>query len=378
MTPASLKWAFVSGIEANDTGTGRFMQHLQAAILREKRYDGTIVYCPKDKTLTPDMLNWLSTIPHVVVFHPQMLGVRDTLALMHQRAASGLTTHLYMLDNFFFCLRSYNHLDHETTPCLRCVGHGQGVKALEQGCRPWPAADALASVFITELHGLVTSGRVHLFAQNEKQIDLARQHFGPAAQITYAGLWCADWTAFVDQFLSNGKAEGDDLTPANPYDVVYHGSRDPAKGISWTLEVAAQTPDLRYLIPIDRGAITMSGPANVTIQSMKWESGLHQAVREARVVLAPSLWSSPCEGALIKNIVVAQAPAVVDVPSAFSSEIPPDVLLKLPAEPHAAASQLRDVVQGHWRPDPHCRLAWVQAFRAANDGVASRLLPAKS
>ena len=41
---------------------------------------------------------------------------------------------------------------------------------------------------------------------------------------------------------------------------------------------------------------------------MRWESGLHEAVRTANLVLSPSLWSSPCEGALIKNIVIAKAP----------------------------------------------------------------------
>lgn len=374
---SGLKWAFVSGIEANDTGTGRFMQHLQAAILRDKRYDGTIVYCPKDKTLTPDMLNWLSDIPHIVIFHPQMLGVRETIQLMQLRAAAGRTTHLYMLDNFFFCVRSYNHLDQEHAPCMRCVGPEQGMNAIAQNCRPWPAADALSPLFIAELHRLVEAGHVHLFAQNEKQIELARRHFGPQAQITYAGLWCADWTEFVDRFMTSGAAEGDSTTEASPFDVVYHGSRDPAKGLLWVLDLAAQCPELRVLIPLDRGALNFSGPPNASIQPMKWESGLHQAVRAAKLVLAPSLWSSPCEGALIKNIVVAKAAAVVDVPSAFSSEIPTDVVMRLPANTAEAAQAVRQALASQWRPNAAHRKSWVQHFRATNEDVANRLIPAK-
>lgn len=377
MSGAGLNWAFLSGIEANDTGTGRFMQHLQSAILSQRRYDGTVVYCPVGKTLTPDMMTWLAEIPRLVVFHPQMLGVRETLGLMNRRAEAGRITHLYMLDNFFFCVRSYNHLDHETAPCMRCVGPGQGTQALITGCRPWPAADPFAPEFISALHGLVARRAVHLFAQNSKQQELARRHFGPDAHITYAGLWCADWTTFVDAFFASGQAEGETVTADSAYDVVYHGSRDPAKGIGWVLQVAARTPELKYLIPIDRGAVNVSAPANVTVTSMRWESGLHAAVRSARMVLAPSLWSSPCEGALIKNIVVAKAPAVVDVPSAFSSEIPGDVLLRLPPGFDQAAGALRAAIAKPWRPDPAKRLRWVQQFRAANEDVASRLIADK-
>src|SRR5580704_4527589 len=111
MTASPFAWAFLSGIEANHTGTGRFMQHLQTAILKRGLVDGTIVYSPVGQSLSPEGLASMAAVPHLVAFHPQMLGVRDTLALMHRRAAAGRRTHLYMLDNFFFCLRSYNHLD---------------------------------------------------------------------------------------------------------------------------------------------------------------------------------------------------------------------------------------------------------------------------
>ena len=325
----SFDWAFVSGIEANTTGTGRFMQHLQAMILKRGKFDGTIVYCPDGRTLDGDTMKMLLEIPHVVVFHPQMLGARETLALMESRATAGRLTHLYLLDNSFFCLRSYNHLDADTGPCFRCVGEGQGVQAQLTGCRPWPAQDAFAAGFIAGLERLVRDGMVHLFAQNRGQIELAHRHFGLSAKIDYVGLWCADWAEYVDAFDTSGLAEADFVKPAQGYDVVYHGSRDLAKGIGWVLALAARTPEYRFLIPIDRGVVNVDAPANVTVAPMRWESGLHDAVRTARLVLSPSLWSSPCEGALIKNIVIARAAAVVDIPSAFSAEIPDSVVARL-------------------------------------------------
>jgi hypothetical protein len=376
MTGASpFAWAFISGIEANSTGTGRFMQHLQTAVIKRGKFDGTILYCPSGQTIAPHMLNMLTGIPHLVAFHPQMLGFRDTLTLFQQRAAAGRVSHLYLLDNSFFCVRSYNHLDHETGPCFRCVGPGQSANATRQGCIPWPARDPFATSFIDGLSELVRAGRVHLFAQNRGQIDIARRHFGADIAISYAGLWCADWTIYADAFATAQRAEGDASTEPPAYDVVYHGSRDLAKGIGWVLAVAARTPELKYLVPIDRGAVNVNAPPNVIVTAMRWESGLHDAVRTARLVLAPSLWSSPCEGALIKNIVIARAPAVVDVPSAFSAEIPENVVLRLPQSPDQAAAAVREAVAKPWRPDPAARSAWVKNFRAFNEAVAGRLLP---
>jgi hypothetical protein len=375
MTKFSFAWTFLSGIEANTTGTGRFMQHLQDSILKRARGDGTIIYRPSGRLLPADTLEMLTTVPHLVVFHPQMLGLRDTLALFQRRANAGKSTHLYMLDNGFFCVRSYNHLDHENGPCFRCVGPDQGINAMRTGCRPWPASDEFAPTFIAGLQSLVALGKVHLFAQNKGQIALAQRHFGDEAPITYAGLWCADWSTYVDKFTAEGRAEGDTATEPATYDVVYHGSRDLAKGIGWVLALAQRTPELKYLIPIDRGAVNVNAPPNVTVTAMRWESGLHDAVRTAKLVLAPSLWSSPCEGALIKNIVIAKAPAVVDVPTAFSAEIPINVVLRLPADSDSAATVVRKTIADGWRPDPAARAAWVAAFRAFNEDVTARLLP---
>ncbi|TAK98963.1 MAG: hypothetical protein EPO08_17825 [Rhodospirillaceae bacterium] len=373
--PIAMKWAILSGIEANHTGTGRFMQHLQAAILERGLLDGTIIYSPAGQALLPEALMLLGKVPHLVVVHPQMLGVHETMRLMQERAAKGYKTRFYLLDSFFFCLRSYNHLDHETAPCLRCLGPDRDDQAVLNGCRPWPMQDAFSSTFMTGLQSLVRVGAVILCAQNHEQISLARRHFGSGAFIEHVGLWCADWTDYVKIFSANGCAEGDLADESPEFDVVYHGSRDIAKGIAWVLAVAARTPELRYLIPIDRGAVNVIAPPNVTVASMRWETGLHAAVRSARLALAPSLWSSPCEGALIKNILVAKASAVVDIPTAFSSEVPADVVLRLPQSPDHAATSIREALVEPWRPRSDARLAWVDAFRNFNESVASRLLP---
>src|ERR1700748_584474 len=163
------QWAFLSGIEANHTGTGRFMQHLQAAILARGAIDGSIFYANAEKPLLPPVAEMLAALPHVVLFHPPLLGLNATLALIEKRTAAGRTTHLYLLDSFFFCLRSYNHLDDEAIACLRCVSDARGAAAVREGCVPWPARDPKAGAFIARLHQLVGEGKIALFVQTEKQ-----------------------------------------------------------------------------------------------------------------------------------------------------------------------------------------------------------------
>jgi hypothetical protein len=68
-------WAFLSGIEANHTGTGRFMQHLQNAVLARRSFDGSIFYANAQAPLAPAAADMLAAIPHLVLFHPQMLGL---------------------------------------------------------------------------------------------------------------------------------------------------------------------------------------------------------------------------------------------------------------------------------------------------------------
>ena len=373
MTAPPLSWVFLSGIEANTTGAGRLLQHLQAAILKRGLLDGTILYSPLGKMLSNDAMEWLTTIPHLVLFHPQMLGIDQTGELIRRRTAQDRPTHLYLLDSYFFCRRSYNHIDPETAACLRCVGQGREINAERFGCIPWPFPDAGATGFIAALHEPVRRGLLRLFAQNRGQIELARAHFGASTVVIHAGLWCADWTEHFAAFEKTAP-----LAPVeSQYDVVYHGSRDLAKGIGWVLNVAERTPELRYLIPIDRGTATVAAPANVTVTAMRWESGLADAVRHARLVLAPSLWSSPCEGALIKSIVTAKATGVIEVPSAFSSEVPNDVVLKLPPDPIAGAQAIRTALAECWQPDLAARRRWAIDFRTFNADILQRLLPAQ-
>jgi len=299
-----------------------------------------------------------------------MIGVKSVRKLLRRRRQLNLITHIYMLDSFVFCRRSYNHIDSENSPCLRCVNSEDFAIADQLGCEPWPKADDEAPSLISDLKEFVSTGAVHIYAQNSAQVELSRAHFGASAAIEKIGLWCSDWEAHFDNFAEHGILNHE----SGPYDIVYHGSRDLAKGLGWTLSLARKTPDLNYLIPLDRGTADFIGPPNTTIRPMRWEEGLFDAVKGARMTIAPSLWSAPCEGGLIKSILTSRLCAVVENPGAFSGEIPDNVVLKLPQDLDQARQTITQAFAKNWRPDEKARQKWVNTFKIYHQGIFERLI----
>jgi hypothetical protein len=109
---------------------------------------------------------------------------------------------------------------------------------------------------------------------------------------------------------------------------------------------------------------------------MTWETGLGSAVRDASLVINPSLWSAPIEGALVKSIVYARRTAVVDTASSWSAELPPGLVLRLPASPVLAAELIGEYLRD---PEPTCQQTkrdWYREFKRRNDHLLSRILRA--
>ena len=96
------------------------------------------------------------------------------------------------------------------------------------------------------------------------------------------------------------------------FDVVYHGSSNAAKGLYFVLELACLTPELTFLIPDSASNVlhmtSNSPPPNVSFIEMTWETGLRESVSLARLVLNPSMWSAPIEGALIVHLTITMLP----------------------------------------------------------------------
>lgn len=359
----------ITGIPDDDSGTGRFVSHILSDLQARRWWDVRIVCSPKGRPVSDALKRVAQAVPQLLILHPQYIGMRSVIEMMEKRARGRRSTDLFILDNSFFCVRSYNYRRELAGPCLECVGTSSE-PSLRLGCRPLPVDDKFAHSYVARLRTLVNAASVRLFAQSKTQAELARLHFGPGIRVTTAGLWCRDWDPVFAGVLSSR------LFARIPcYDVLFHGPLLGAKGAEWTWRVAALCPELTFLLPFAPAVVRTKLPENVVLSQMNWTSGLQQAVRTGRITLVPSLWSAATEGALIKSIVDAPVVGVVDIPSAYSHQLPDGLVARLPADPASAATMLRDLLTSGWRPDSQLKERWVDEFSAFNRPVLERLFP---
>ena len=98
------------------------------------------------------------------------------------------------------------------------------------------------------------------------------------------------------------------------FDIVYHGSETTAKGYEFAKRIDEIADDISIYFP-KRGE--------------RWDSGLRDTVQNAKIILNPSLWSSPVEGALLKSIKYNGCVAVASTELSFVEEIPSNSLIRL-------------------------------------------------
>jgi hypothetical protein len=333
---------FVSGIGPGPTGTGALM----IGLMEEARPDpsakflfkiprgsspwGLLKYVYNRASFAGRVRRASRSAETVVLLHPQTIGFRTFAAVVESRPV----TWMYVLDSFTFCVRSYNCLVGEATPCLRCLGN-DGAAAAEQGCVNW----FRSGPFHAHLPKWVQSGRLRLMAQCESHARLLRAHFGPQAIIHVVPL------SVPDVEVPAAWA----VRPARPRPlVVFHGACYPAKGVDHVVALARLMPECDFLIPSDEkefihhfGAVA-GLPTNITFRRMSWARGLAEAVATADLVLCPSSWSATVEGAVLKSLAHNGLVGLFAHETAFASEVPVDARLDLnPSNWPATVARLR-------------------------------------
>jgi hypothetical protein len=389
---AAQELVIVSGIPPGSDGTGRLVAHLEASFgkfgserirvlarperlaawqllawWRARRYGRLLSTCLQyGINMSRFLLGIVAVLCRpslrMVLLHPQNLGYRLSLQLLRSRRVAPL---LYLLDNSYFCIASYNHLQGAMAPCTKCADRGPD-EARSNNCRPFPRPDWLAQSYVKGISGLVRAGRVRICAQNLRQAELAQRFFALTVQPPVVGLWTQDW----DELRTC-------VTPATrldppAWDVLFHGHCLSAKGALWLAAVAQICPDLRFAFPFPRPA-WFPATDNCHFVPCTWDSGLREMLAQSRFVAVPSLWSAPIEGALVKSIALARAVIVAENVSSYSSELPDSLVLRLSSDPPLAASRLRAAIEHSWAPDAAVRSLWLRDLIASGDLFALRL-----
>lgn len=218
---------------------------------------------------------------------------------------------LYVMDNSFFCIKSYNYLEGEE--CIKCI---ESINAIDKSCSPFPKIRPTKSA-INKIKKLkLISQDMFFLAQNYQQLVLLKKTFGNGVSGEVVGMNTGE---FCHQSMTSKGCE---------YDIVYHGGDNEAKGIIFVLELAKHLKQYSFFLPV---SLKLSGfkLSNVYFKECTWSSGLKEITQNAKLILCPSIWSSPIEGALLKSIAYNGNVAVYDNNYGFQNDIDSKVLLRL-------------------------------------------------
>jgi hypothetical protein len=246
----------------------------------------------------------------IILIHPQTIGLYYFIKLIR----SNFRVKIYIMDNSFFCVKSYNVLN--GTECVKCLN---SLDSIDASCQPFPVKmNKEKNIDYLKLYKKY-SNKIEFFAQNIRQKNMLKLHFGEETNVSIIGM-----------------RTGEKFTPLSPqknkgYDIVFHGEAHEAKGIEYVLNLAEHLGMYSILIPCDRRDIKSKVhiSKNITFKKMNWNNGLKIEVENAKLVMNPSLWSSAIEGALLKSIYYNGNVAVVGVKYGFVSDIPGDILIRL-------------------------------------------------
>lgn len=373
----------ISGVPALEKGAGLLLMQLEKELLTEKRV--RILYASNRASVSEAIkrrkihllikhfilhvfrrLRLLYYIgsgkirrpSFIILFHHQYIGPRFCEGIIKKR---GQNTWLFLLDSGFFCIRSYNHIEYSDCECLQCIGAKWG-SIYVNNCKPCPTRDWRLVEFLKNLWLCVNEGHLHIFTQNGNQKLLAKKHFGNKAKIDVVGLWTSDLLT-IDEIAKLRKTAKNKETNF----ILFHGNPLSVKGVYYTLALAKNCAEIPFVFPFKKSRLTFTNlPSNCHFTDVRWNCGLMDLTLNARIVLAPSLFSAPIESAFIKSMMLSRAVAVVDIRSAYSSEVASSIVLRLPKDVQTASEALKDAYFKGWAPNEEAWLNWLQEFESTN------------
>lgn len=245
----------------------------------------------------------------IILIHPQTVGFSASMRLIKKNFVT-----LYVMDNFFFCIQSYNYNLKTKIECLKCIGKIDPDKE----CKPYPTIENIKKAIEFLVFLQKYSNLIKFYSQNELQKKLLKMHFNCEDNVKIIGMHQIDvnLNKNLNVLIQNQVSK--------KYDIVYHGSIHPAKGIIYFIDLAKNLPYLTFLIPEEtckvKEIFNQNFPNNIFCIKTTWETGLKEYVKNAKLVINPSLWSAPIEGALIKSAMHNDNVATVLSKYGFESE----------------------------------------------------------
>lgn len=240
----------------------------------------------------------------VVVYHPQTLGYRISSYLI--RNASYI--YYFVLDASIFCIKSYNNRNEVV--CTNCIKQISPYK----DCNFFPRKNSLIAFRKHRERIFLELYKIEFIVQTAGYKNIVKGIFGKKANCRILKM---KFPSIKVNYLQNLKKK---------YDFVYHGNNLEAKGSTYALRIASSFSKYNFFFPyhIDRGG------HNVVSKSISWDKGLIEVILKSKIVLCPSIWSAPVEGAVIKTMMLMVPVAIhINKYSASMTLLPKDCFIPL-------------------------------------------------
>ncbi|MDH5403328.1 MAG: hypothetical protein OEY49_12605 [Candidatus Heimdallarchaeota archaeon] len=272
----------------------------------------------------------------VLIIHPQSLGFNNFFKLIKNNICE-----IYIVDNSYFCLKSYNQFKNEFNACLRCLSSRTFVEA--SNCSPYPFPYSRNENIKNLIKWTDESNSISYLVQNQNQASLLMKHFGREVSIKVVGLYTTEFDNHPSMQILND----------HEYDIVYHGSILKAKGFLYFCSLIMNLKKFRILIPFSPSIVkeqyknidsSIFSSENISFINMTWESGLQQVIEKCKLVVCPSLWSAPIEGAIIKSILHNGCVAIYNAHYSFSNELPENIVVKLGENLDKSAAHIENIL----------------------------------
>ena len=255
---------------------------------------------------------------------------------------------IYVMDNSFFCIKSYNYLKGQE--CLNCVSSSDNI---DKSCEPSPGLWSKKSA-ISKLKKLkLLSNDIFFLSQNHHQSILLKKVFGEDIKVDIVGMDTGELYHQLDNVSSSD------------FDIVFHAGNIDAKGFLYLLEIAKYLSQYSFLIPSTSRKKNCNLP-NVHFIDCTWSTGLKDYVVNAKLVMCPSIWSSPIEGALLKSIAYNGNVAVYDNNFGFQNDIDSKAILRLTSDVKSSAMIVDKFISSESSNSIHAK-KWLQTYYLSLD-----------
>lgn len=246
----------------------------------------------------------------LVLIHFQSIGLKESKYLIRKNRV-----YLYLIDNTFFCLKSYNN--RKGRECLDCLE--ESFSSVVNQCNSFHFKHSRKAYISFYKFLSDYSERIFFLTLSDTQAELLRRNF--SVNISVQSLYFLT----DDLDLKNFSVETDE---ENSFDIVFHGSSHPSKGSEYLLELSRILPEFKFLFPFDAHEICTqrSKPENAIFNLMSWETGLKESVANAKLVVTPSNWSNTPEASTLKSLLVNGKVAMLDTKFGYVNELRDSVL----------------------------------------------------